>query len=286
MDWQAVLKLIQDAFAEWQRDRAAILAAALAYYTAFSLAPVLVIVIAVVSFVFGADAAQGEIAAKLSDLIGVNSANFVLSIVEGVRKPQTGWLSTSLSIGVLIFSATIIFNQLQVCLNLIWHVRRPPRQSLWAIVLHRVMSFAMVLGISVLLVLSMLLSTLLAIVSNLLSATLPPIVIFWRLVDVVLSFCLVTFSFGMIYKFLPDARIAWSDVWIGALITSALSSLGKYLLGFYLAQFGFGSVFGAASSFVVILFWVYYSTQILLFGAELTKVYANRYGSQIVPDHR
>lgn len=278
-----IIGLLKQTFAEWQEDKASRLAAALSYYTAFSLAPLLIIVIAIVALVFGQDAAQGEIVGQIQGLVGKEGAKAIETMIENSRKPAEGTIATIISVAILLFGATNVFNQLQESLNTIWEVAPKPGRGVKGIIKDRVPSFAMVLGIGFLLLVSLVVSAGLTAVSNYLGHLVPNLSVVWRVVNFLFSFGVITLLFAMIYRVLPDAKIAWGDVWIGAAITSLLFTIGKSLIGLYLGNSSVGSTYGAAGSFVVLLLWVNYSAQILFFGAEFTQVYANKYGSRIVP---
>lgn len=282
---KAILDLLKETFAEWNKDKASRLAAALAYYTTFSLAPLLIIVIAIAGAVFGQEAARGEIVGQIQGLIGKDGAEFVETAIENANKPTTGRIASIISVVVLLFGASGVFAELQDALNTVWEVQAKPERGLINVIRNRFLSFTMVLGIGFLLLVSLVASAGLAATVNFLGHLLPPGIDFvWQLVNFIFAFVVTTVLFGLIYKVLPDVKIGWSDVWIGAALTSVLFSIGRYLLGQYLGNSSFGSTYGAAGSLVVVLAWVYYAAQILFFGAEFTQVYARKYGSQIVPD--
>lgn len=278
--------LLGQTFAEWQRDKVSRLAAALAYYTAFSLAPVLVIAIAVASFLFEQSTVQGRIIDQLGGLIGNDGAAMVQEmLVSAQSQDSNSFLATVVGVGLLILGASGLFIQLQDALNTVWNVKVRADQGIWGLVRDRLLSFGMVLVIGFLLMVSLLLSAALAAASGFLGGSfLPGLDIIWQLANAVVSFAVITLLFGLIYKVLPDAKISWSDVWTGAAITALLFTIGKWLIGLYLGNSSAASAYGAAGSFVVLLLWIYYSAQILLFGAEFTQVYANRFGSHIRPD--
>lgn len=278
--------LLQQTFAEWQRDKVSRLAAALAYYTAFALAPVLVIAIAVASFLFEQSTVQSRIIDQLRSLLGNDGAEMVQEmLVNAQSQDSNSFLATVVGVVLLIVGASGLFIQLQDALNTVWNVRARADQGIWGLVRDRLLSFGMVLVIGFLLMVSLLLSTALAAVSSALgSGFLPGLDIFWQVANAVVSFGVISLLFGLIYKVLPDAKISWSDVRIGAAITALLFTIGKWLIGLYLGNSSAASAYGAAGSFVVLLLWIYYSAQILLFGAEFTQVYANRFGSNIRPD--
>lgn len=282
---KTVFALLKETVSEWNKDKASRLAAALAYYTIFSLSPLLIIVIAIAGAVFGEEAARGEIVAQIQGLVGKEAAEFIQAALENASKPQAGGGFASLvSIGVLLFGASGLFAQLQDALNTIWEVQPNPKQGVASFIRTRFLSFSMVLGIGFLLLVSLVISAGLAAFVSYISSLLPAVASLLQIANFILSFGVTTVLFGLIYKFLPDVKINWSDVLVGAAITSLLFALGRYLLGLYLGNSSFSSTYGAAGSLVVILAWVYYAAQILFLGAEFTQVYARRYGSQIVPD--
>lgn len=283
MNIKTILDLVKETFLEWNKDKASRLAAALAYYTVFSLAPLLIIVIAIAGSVFGEEAARGEIVGQIQGLVGRDGAQFIETAIENVSKPEKGTIASVISLVVLLFGASGVFAELQDALNTIWEVQPKPGLGLLGFIRSRFLSFTMVLGIGFLLLVSLVVSTALTALINFFGNLLPGIDFLWQLANFILSFVVTTLLFGLIYKVLPDVKIAWGDVWIGATITSVLFSLGRFLLGQYLGNSSFGSTYGAAGSLVVILVWVYYAAQILFFGAEFTEVYARRYGSRIVP---
>jgi len=281
MNPRIIIGLLKETFKEWQEDKASRLAAALAYYTAFSLAPLLIIVIAIAALVFGEQAAQGEIVGQIQGLVGKEGAEAIEEMIDSSRKPTTGIIATLISFGILLFGATNVFAQLQDALNTIWEV--VPKPGVKGLVKTRFISFTMILGVGFLLLVSLILSAILAVLGNYLGSLVPGIQFFWSTLNFLISFGVITLLFALIYKFLPDVKITWGDVGIGAAITALLFTIGKSLIGLYLGNSSVGSTYGAAGSFVVVLLWVNYSAQILLFGAEFTQVYANRYGSRIVP---
>lgn len=280
---KTIISLLRETFTEWNEDKASRLAAALAYYTVFSLAPMLIIAIAIAGAVFGEEAARGEIVTQIQGLVGRDGAKFIETAIEGASKPRAGTIASLISIAVLLFGASGLFAQLQDSLNTIWEVKPKPGRGVIGILRDRFLSFTMVLGVGFLLLVSLVLSAGLSGLVNFLGSLLPGIGALLQLANFVLSFAVTTLLFGLIYKVLPDVKIAWSDVWSGAIVTSLLFSIGRFALGLYLGNSSFGSTYGAAGSVVIILVWVYYAAQILFFGAEFTQVYARRYGSRIVP---
>jgi membrane protein len=264
------------------------LAAALAYYTTFSLAPLLILIIAIAGLIGGREAAQNQTMAQVQDLLGPQGAQFVQSMIENASRPATGISATLIGIVTLIFGALGVFSALQNSLNTIWHVKPKPARGLWdgikRFILDRLLSFAMVLGIGFLLLASLVISAALSAVGGYIGNTWPLADLWLQVINFLISFLVIMALFAMIFKFLPEVKIAWKDVWLGAAVTSALFSLGKFLIGFYLGRSSVGNTFGGAGSLAILLIWIYYSAQILFFGAEFTQVYANHYGSKIVPD--
>ena len=281
MNLKTVISLLKQTFAEWQEDKAPTLAAALAYYTVFSLAPLLIIVIAIVGLVFGAEAAQGQIVAQLQSLIGKDGAQTVQELIIKASEPKSGMIATLVGIATLLWGASNVFTNLKEAPNTIWNVSPPPGRGIWGFLQDRVLSFAMILGIGFLLLVSLVISAVLAAVSYWLNGLLQLPINIWQIVDFAISFGVVTLLFALIYKLLPDVHLAWNDVWIGAAITSVLFTIGKSIIGVYLGGSGIASTYGAAGSFVIILLWINYSAQILFLGAEFTQVWANRYGSRM-----
>jgi membrane protein len=282
-DPRALLSILKETYGDWSEDKASRLAASLAYYTAFSIAPLLLISISVAGLVFGREAAQGQIFAQLDGLLGADGASAIQTGIANSDKAGTGTLSAIIGIVTLIWSASSLFGQLQDALNTIWEVQPDPNAGIVATVKRRFLSMTMVLGIAFVLLVSLVLSAGLSAVGGLVGNILPGGNIIWQILNFVLSLAIITGLFAAIYKVLPDATIDWGDVWIGAAATALLFTIGKMLIGFYLGHASVGSTFGAAGSLLVFLVWVYYSAQILFFGAELTQVYARRYGSRIVP---
>jgi membrane protein len=279
----ALLSVLKETYSDWSEDKASRLAAALAYYTAFSIAPLLLIAIAVAGLVFGREAAQGQVFAQLDGLLGSDGASAIQTGIANSDKAGVGTLSAIIGTLTLIWSASGLFGQLQDALNTIWEVQPDPNAGIVATIKRRFLSMTMVLGIAFVLLVSLVLSAGLSAVGGFLGETLPGGNVIWQVLNFVVSFVIITALFAAIYKVLPDAEIAWSDVWIGAAVTALLFTIGKLLIGLYLGHASIGSTFGAAGSLLVFLVWVYYSAQILFFGAELTQVYARRYGSRIRP---
>jgi membrane protein len=280
MRWREVWEVVKQTGREFMADNAMRLGAALAFYTALSLAPLLLAVVGIAGLVFGPEAARGELAAQLRHLIGEEQAATVQEMVAKNHATGGGVLSTAVGLVTLFVGATGVFASLQDALNAVWNVR--PDQSpsgIWAMVKDRLLSFSMVCGMAFLLLVSLILSAIVSALGGAIEPWLPVHRYVLQAGNLAIGFLVTAAMFAMIFKALPHARPAWSDVWVGALLTAALFTVGKYLIGLYLGTASVGSAYGAAGSFVVLLFWIYYSSLIVLFGAEFTQVYALRYGS-------
>jgi membrane protein len=271
--------LFREAIEAWSEDYAPSMGAALSYYTLFSIAPLLLIVIGLAGLIFGDDAARGEIFGQLRDLMGDEGAAAVERLLAAADKPEGGLVATITGTAMLLLGAMTVFGELQNALDRIW--RAPARKKAsgwWNLIRSRLLSFGMILGVAFLLMVSLVLSALVSALGN-----------FWafkgwetiaHFTDLAVSFAIVTVLFAMIYKLIPRVRIRWRDVWVGAAVTAALFAVGKFLIGLYLGKSTVASAFGAAGSLVVMMVWVYYSAQIFLLGAEFTWVYAHEYGSR------
>ena len=270
----------------WKEDHASRLAAALAYYTIFSLAPLLVIAIAVAGFLWQRDAVQQAVISQIGGLVGAQGQTFIASLLDSASHPAQGIAATIVGIVTLLFGALGAFNELHNALNTVWDVEEEKVQGLWnsvkKLVIQRFLSFAMILGIGFLLLVSLVVSAGLTALGTWLGGLLPFQDLILQVINLVISILFLTLLFALIFKFLPDAEIAWRDVWVGAFFTAVLFSIGKTLIGLYLGSTAVGTSFGAAGSLVILLLWIYYSAQILFFGAEFTQVYADRLGSRIV----
>lgn len=272
--------LIKETGTQFWNDKAPRLGAALAFYTALSLSPMLIVVIAIAGFVYGEEAARGEIALQIRDTVGDQGAQAIQSMLASNRANGTNTLMTIVGIATLVIGATGVFAQLQDALDTVWSVKAPEGSSgVLGALRDRLLSFGVVCGVAFLLLVSLVISAVLSAINGWLAEKV--MVGGWLLqfANQLLSLLITTVLFAIIYKVLPHARLSWSDVWVGAFITALLFTAGKYLIGLYLGKATPGSAYGAAGSFVVLLIWIYYSTQILLFGAEFTEVYARRFGS-------
>jgi len=271
--------LFKQAFTEFGEDKAQRLGAALAYYTIFSLAPLLLIAIAIAGMVFGREAAQGQIFGQLHGVLGPQAAQAVQEMVKGAAKPKTGTWATVIGVVTLLFGAAGVFGQLKDAMNTIWNVEPKKKGGIMTMIKDRFLSFAMVFGVGFLLLVSLVLDAAVAAAGKFVGDRLPGGEALWQGVQLVVSLAVITLLFALIFRFLPDIHPTWRDVWFGAIFTGVLFVLGKFALGLYLGKSAVGSSYGAAGSLVVLLLWVYYSAQILFFGAEFTQVYARKHGS-------
>ena len=276
--------LLKQTFKEFGEDKVPRLGAALSYYTIFSMAPLLLIVIAVAGLVFGHKAAQGQVFDQLKTVMGPSTAATVQEMVQNAGKPKSGAIATILGVITLILGASGVFGQLKDALNTIWDVAPKKTEGIMGLIKDRFLSAAMVFGIGFLLLVSLVIDALLSALGKYGSQHLPGGEAIWHILSLVVSFVVITALFAMIFRLLPDLKIEWRDVWFGAAFTSFLFVLGKFALGLYLARSAVGSSFGAAGSLVVLLIWIYYSAQIVLFGAEFTQVYARNEGSVAAAD--
>jgi membrane protein len=281
--------LVKLTYQGWKEDKASRLSAALAYYTIFSLAPMLLIIIAVTGFFFGQrDIVQMQVMNQIEGLVGAEGKAFVSDLLTSASNPAKGIVATIVGIITLLFGALGVFNELHNALNTIWEVREEETkgfvESIKKVLFSRLLSFSMILGIGFLLLVSLVISAAVSVVQETIGNAIPVSEILLQLVNLVISIGVITVLFALIFKFLPDAEIAWRDVWLGAFVTAVLFSLGKFFIGIYLGNSTVTSSFGAAGSLVLLLLWIYYSAQILLFGAEFTEVYANQLGSKIMPE--
>ncbi len=272
--------LCTESIQRWNDDYAQSMGAALAYYAMFSIAPLLLIVISLTGIFFGPEAIRGEIFAQLRGLMGDDGALAVQQLLESVSQPEKSLLATLVGTIVLVIGATTVFGELQDDLDRIWKVpAREKEAGLWRLIRSRILSFGMILGIGFLLLVSLIFNAILAALSKWWA----PIFGEWARVasvsNFIISFLMVTAMFALIYKFMPRARILWSDVIVGSLVTALLFTIGKTLIGIYLGESGVASGYGTAGSLIALLIWVYYSAQIFLMGAEFTKIYAERHGS-------
>jgi len=278
--WQFFFRVV----VQWVNNEPFELAAALSYYTLFSLTPLLVIAIGIAGIAFGHETAQQQILETIQDLIGPEGTEAVQLMIQNVSsRPETGRISTLLGFVVLFFGAGGVVAELQSALDKIWEVTPKPSSAIWGFLRQRLFSFAMVLAIGFLLLISLIASAILTSLTELLGQFVGATAVIIYVLDIVVSFFFVTLLFAMIYKFVPDARIQWRDVAIGSALTAFLFTIGKFCIGLYLGTSGITSVYGAAGSLITILLWVYYSSLIFFFGAQFTRTYASEYGSGIIP---
>jgi membrane protein len=277
--WQ----LTKETATEWMNANPFRLAAALAYYTLFSMAPLLVVALGIAGLAFGVDAARGQIFGPLQSMLGPKSADAVQNAVAAASVKSSGVLATVLGVATLLIGASAVFGELQDALNTIWKAQPLPNAGIWDVVKKRLLSLSMVVVIGFLLLVSLALSAILNAIGAHIGGVLPVPALGMEAVNFVVSFGVVTLLFAAIYKVLPDVDNAWSDVWIGAAVTAALFMVGKSLIGMYIGRMALDSTYGAAASLLVVLVWIYYSSLILFFGAEFTHVYARRRGSQVSP---
>ena len=280
----SLFHFIKQVIVEFMDDNVMKYSASLAYYTVFSLAPMLIIIIAICGKVFGKEAVQGKIYGEIKDLVGGPAALQIQENIKNIHLTQDSFFATVFSAIVLVIGGTGIFGEIQDSLNKIWGLKVKTKKVWWKLILNRLLSFSLIISLGFVLIVSLLLNALVAIIgdrlNNILSGSGK---IFIPIIDNVLSFGITTLLFSIIFKVLPDAKIRWKDVSIGALITAFLFTLGKIGIGFYLGRGNMATIYGAAGSIIIIMVWAYYSSVILYLGAEFTKVYANVHGTKIQP---
>jgi membrane protein len=279
-----IWEILQTAIVDWQRHNAPRLGAAIAYYAIFSIAPLMVIAIAIAGSIFGEQAAKGEVFVQMNRFLGNESAaRAIEDLVLNAARPRTGTLATTLSFFALWFGASGVFGQIKGALDTTWGVERKPGAGWLPVVLEYAWSVGMVAAVGLLLLASLVASSVLTAATNLAENTLPISDFSLRVVEWTVSLAVLTILFGMTFKLLPDVIVRWRDVWAGALITAILFSVGKFLIGWYLARLVVSSAYGAAGSFVLVLIWTYYSAQIFLLGAEVTQAYTRHLGVRVRP---
>jgi len=280
-----IFRFLKQVFSDFSDDKALKFSASLSYYTVFSIAPFLAIIISFSGFFFGREAVQGELYPQINQLIGHDAALQVQQMITNIHLSKNNFFATVISFVILIVGATGIFSEIQDSINHIWGLKSKPRRGLLKMLLNRLISFSLIISLGFLLMVSLLLNTLVDALSRQLMKLLPEKAIY--IVDGVnncLMFVLISLLFGIIFKVLPDARIKWKDVMVGAVTTAVLFMIGKFCIGFYLGHSNMGNIYGTAGSIIIVMLWVYYSAVILYFGAEFTKVYAKHYGGEIVPN--
>jgi membrane protein len=275
-----VMAFLREIYDQWQKDNALSHGAALAYYTLFSMAPLLMLIIAIAGFVLGRAAAQGQLFGEIEGVIGPDGARTVEGMIASVSAPKSGLIASAVSLLTMLFGASGVFGQLRTSLNHIWEVSPTKHGGMLGVARQRLATFLIILGIGGLLLASLVLTAALAAVHDVLARHVPLLGELLPKLNFLLSLILTTTLFAMIYKILPDAQMDWRDVWLGAAVTAVLFTIGKMLIGLYLGRTGVASIYGAAGSLVLILLWVYYCAQIFFVGAEFTEVYSRRYGSR------
>jgi membrane protein len=282
MRWlRYTLAVLSEAAQEWMKDNAMRMGAALAFYSILSLAPLLVIALALAGLFFDRAVAREHLMVQMSDLVGPDGAGAIKAMLDsGTRSGSK--LATILGIGTLLFGASGVFGELQAAMDAVWDVKPKP-MGWWGLIRTRFLSFSMVIGTGFLLLISLVISTMIASVHQSLEGSLPQVHLPWQFISSLATLTIVTLLFALIFKVLPDAKVAWRDVWAGAFVTAILFSVGKLGISLYLGKSGLASGYGAAGSLVVLIVWVYYSSQILFFGAEITHVIARRRTKKIEP---
>jgi membrane protein len=269
---------LQETVSRWSEHKDARLGAALAYYSIFSLGPLIVIAITIAGLVFGGEAVQAQVFGALHGLLGDSGTQAIDAMLKGANRPREGIFASVIGVGTLVFAAVGVVVQLKDALNTVWEVETPPGSGIWRFVRTYIWSLAGVLSVGFLLLISLLLTAGLSAAGKYIAPYLPEAML--QIAGFLSSFALIALLFAMMFKWLPDTPIAWRDVWLGAILTAALFEVGKFLIGLYIGKQGLESTYGAAASIVIVLIWVYYSAQLVLMGAEFTNVYARRYGSQ------
>ncbi len=283
MTFRRLVRLAKTTGMKWWDDNVLRLSAALSFYTLFSLAPLLTIAVTVAGLVVDENAVQNEVLGQLKDLIGAPGADAIADMLASASQPVQGTIPTAVSLITLVIVSMGMFSELQEAFNLIWRMTPKKNAALWGAIKSRILPFMLVLGTGLLLLMSLILSTFLTALSKFILQTVPGPQMILIFVDVAVSLPVITLLFALMFKVLPDGYIAWMDVWLGAVASGTLFLIGKWVIGLYLGSTAMASMYGAASSLMIILAWVYYSALIFFWGAELTCVYAHEYGSRITP---
>ena len=273
---------LREAAAQWVAHKDARMGAALSYYSVFSIGPLILIAVAIAGLVFGREAVQGEVTESLKGLLGENGAQAINGMLADANRPREGLVATVVGLGALLFAAIGVVVQLKDAFNTVWEIEETPGSGIWGFVRSYVLSLAAVLAVGFLLLVSMLMTTFLAVAGKYLGSFLPEVAL--QAAGFAFSFAMITLLFAMMFKWLPDTEVQWRDVWLGAILTAAMFEIGKFLIGLYIGKQGLESTYGAASSLVVVLIWVYYSAQIVLLGAEFTHARAKRAGRTAAQD--
>lgn len=277
--------ILKETYQEWKDDKVSRLAAALAYYTLFSLTPLLIITIAIAGLLFGQQTAQDEILTQVDEMVGADGAEMISTMIQNANRQLSGEIAALIGFVTLLVGATGVFGQLQDSLNIIWDVEsRPGRSGIVNYITKRLISFGMVVATGFLLLVSLVISAALAALSNYMSEAIPEWQLFANVLDYVISFVIITLLFELLYVFVPDVKTSWKHVLPGAIVTAVLFTVGKSLIGLYLGRSGVTSAYGAAGSLIIILLWIYYSAQVIFFGAEFAQVYALRVQGPVEPE--
>ncbi|MFN2527731.1 MAG: YihY/virulence factor BrkB family protein [Candidatus Baltobacteraceae bacterium] len=266
--------LLKETYQQWSAHKSPTLAAALAYYTIFSLAPLLLILIAIAGLIFGADAAHGQITGQLQHLIGAKAASQIDAMVKAAGSHKSGTIATVIGVVMLILGASGLVLQLQDALNTIWDVDPERKGGFLVMIRERILSFSMILGIGFLLLVSLVISSVLSALNTYTASLVPALAFVLQVCNVIFDLAILTLFFAMIFKFLPEAEVRWKDVWVGGAMTAVLFVIGQFALTVYFGKMNVGSPYGDAGSIIIVLLWVYYSAQLLLFGAEFTRVWS------------
>jgi membrane protein len=283
MNPKTIITLSQETYKEWSEDNASSLAAALAYYTLFSLAPLLIIAIGIAGLVLGSSSrVKSELFFQIQSFVGPDAAKTIQNLINNNSLLQTSAITTIIGLATLVLGASGLFIHIQQSLNIIWEVKPKPGSGLFFFIKSRLLSFAMIVGTGFLLFILVILSTLLSAIAQYFNFLLPA-AIPWQSIEFIVSILLITLLFAVVFKTLPDVKVQWKDVWIGSFVTAVLFTIGKFLIGLYLSRSSISSAFGAAGSLVIILLWIYYSAQIFFFGAEFIQVFARYHGERIEP---
>ena len=284
ISFRQIWRLLQETASQWQLNEVSLLASSLAYYTVFSLTPLLVIVIMIVGAIFGEAAAKEQIVVQLTGLFGAQGAELIAEAIANMRADaEGGTFQLLFNLGFLLFGATGVFAQIQYALDRIWEVKPSPKQQLVNFLRKRLLSFFMVLAIACVLLLSFVGNAVLMALVDFLNSLVPGSGYLWQILSLLISLGITTAIFALMYTVLPDVEIAWRDTLIGAGVTAILFLVGQFLFGLFLSQTNFGSAYGVAGSFAIVITWIFYAAQVLLLGAEFTKVFAKQRGSAIVP---
>jgi len=285
MNLRRIWRVFKETFAEWQFNEVSLLASSLAYYTVFSLAPLMVIIITILGAIYGEATAKQQTIEQLQEIVGQEGAQLLATAIANMREDTRGGVFRLIfNFAFFAFGASGVFAQIQYALDKIWEVKPEPKRHIFHFIRKRILSFSMIVVIAFLLFVSYIISNVLVIIVNYLSGLLPGLGSLWQLLSFLLSFSILTLLFAAIYTILPDAQVAWRSTLVGAAITAILFMIGQFLFGLFLGQIDIGSAYGVAGSFVIVITWIYYAAHILFLGAEFTKVYAKMQGSPIVPE--